>query len=534
MVAVASGKGGVGKSLLSANMAVLLATLGKRVVAVDAAFGSANLHTFLGVERPVHAIGELMARQAATRAAAGGAGSPAPVPPGDELAQCVQPTPVPGLGFLAGQDESAWGADAAAGTSEWLGRAVQALPADYVIIDLGSGTSRPVLDLLLQADVRVLAVAPEPTSLELVYRLMRAAFLRQLERCGLSEELAPLLGGTARASAGAGSLATGSLPGGDSPLDLYQRVCERDAALAGRVKREMLGLRPRVVINKVRSKADLDVGRAMVAAGRRRLGLPIVFLGHLEYDDAVWMSLRRRRPLLVEHPEARVSKCIEKVTRRLVARDSEPHFTEVLAGDSHYELLEVDPSASEEEIRRANRRIRQIYGRDSMVMAGLYEPDRLDQLHERLDEAYNVLMDPLRRRQYDLELFPDGMPPERSSSAVDPAASTTLHPAERVPPEERPPMPEINPATVYTGSLLQKVREARGLELRDVSERTKISMAYLSALESESFRKLPAVVYVRGFLTEYAKMLGLDIGRVLETYLPRYREGQKLRTSEAG
>jgi flagellar biosynthesis protein FlhG len=104
---------------------------------------------------------------------------------------------------------------------------------------------------------------------------------------------------------------------------------------------------------------------------------------------------------LIEHPEARISKCIEKVARRMLGRDEPP--LEPAPGDSHYELLEVDPSATEEEIRRANRRIRQIYSRDSVVVAGLYSRTRLEHLHRRLDDAYDVLMDPRRRKEYDLE-----------------------------------------------------------------------------------------------------------------------------------
>ena len=84
-------------------------------------------------------------------------------------------------------------------------------------------------------------------------------------------------------------------------------------------------------------------------------------------------------------------------------------------------------------------------------------------------------------------------------------------------------MPEISPTTEYSGPLLRQIREAVGVELREVAERSKIGMAYLQALESEHFQRLPAQVYVRGFLAEYARALGLDAERVKQTYLDRYR-----------
>src|SRR5262250_3208786 len=84
-------------------------------------------------------------------------------------------------------------------------------------------------------------------------------------------------------------------------------------------------------------------------------------------------------------------------------------------------------------------------------------------------------------------------------------------------------MPEISPGTEFSGPLLRQIREAIGVELREIAERSKISMAYLSALEGEAFAKLPAAVYVRGFLAEYARALGLDGERVKQTYLARFR-----------
>ncbi|HEY0254819.1 MAG TPA: helix-turn-helix domain-containing protein, partial [Kofleriaceae bacterium] len=87
----------------------------------------------------------------------------------------------------------------------------------------------------------------------------------------------------------------------------------------------------------------------------------------------------------------------------------------------------------------------------------------------------------------------------------------------------RPPMPDITPRTEFSGALLRQIREAVGVELREIAERSKIGMAYLQALEAEVFAKLPAPVYVRGFLAEYARALGLDPERVKQTYLDRYR-----------
>ncbi|MBC7233186.1 MAG: helix-turn-helix domain-containing protein [Chloroflexi bacterium] len=68
------------------------------------------------------------------------------------------------------------------------------------------------------------------------------------------------------------------------------------------------------------------------------------------------------------------------------------------------------------------------------------------------------------------------------------------------------------------GEMLRKAREAKGLSLEQVEEATKIVRSYLQALEDEEFERLPAPVYVKGFLKNYASYLGLDPQDVLSLY----------------
>ncbi|MEM9188624.1 MAG: helix-turn-helix transcriptional regulator, partial [Myxococcota bacterium] len=89
--------------------------------------------------------------------------------------------------------------------------------------------------------------------------------------------------------------------------------------------------------------------------------------------------------------------------------------------------------------------------------------------------------------------------------------------------EPAPPPPVITPDTEYTGSLLRAVRESQGVEVSEISQRTKIGAGYLAAIEGDAYDRLPAPVYVRGFLTEVAKFLRLDPAQVSRTYVRRYQ-----------
>jgi hypothetical protein len=77
--------------------------------------------------------------------------------------------------------------------------------------------------------------------------------------------------------------------------------------------------------------------------------------------------------------------------------------------------------------------------------------------------------------------------------------------------------------TVYTGSVLKQVRESQRITLKEISERTRISVGCLSALEDERYEDLPnARVYVRGFVRCLASEIGLDRDQVSRTYVPRW------------
>ena len=68
------------------------------------------------------------------------------------------------------------------------------------------------------------------------------------------------------------------------------------------------------------------------------------------------------------------------------------------------------------------------------------------------------------------------------------------------------------------------MRESQGLELTEISSKTRIGRSHLQSIEDESFAALPAIVYTRGYLIELAKQLRLDPVHVQRTYLRRMRE----------
>ena len=84
---------------------------------------------------------------------------------------------------------------------------------------------------------------------------------------------------------------------------------------------------------------------------------------------------------------------------------------------------------------------------------------------------------------------------------------------------------QLTADTEFSGGLLRGLRETAGLSLEDMAVITKISKRYLRAIEGDDFATLPAKVYIRGFVGQYARVLGLDSGRVAQSYLRLVEQG---------
>ncbi len=132
----------------------------------------------------------------------------------------------------------------------------------------------------------------------------------------------------------------------------------------------------------------------------------------------------------------------------------------------------------------------------------------------------------MRRRAYDLSTFPEPAPEVLAARTTRPALA-----AEQLMLQDEL-QREIGPDTEFSGSLLRKVRESLGVELAEISGRTKIARAHLGAIEEERYDELPALVYTRGFLVELAKQLRLDPMQVQKSYLRRMREELATRGKE--
>jgi helix-turn-helix protein/DnaJ-like protein len=181
-------------------------------------------------------------------------------------------------------------------------------------------------------------------------------------------------------------------------------------------------------------------------------------------------------------------------------------------GETHYAVLGLGPRATAEQVERAYRHAAALYDEESVATYSLLDAEERQEARARVEHAYAVLREPARRHEYDLSL---GMP----GHAVP---ATVLGPALSGP--SRAPI-VVLPDPV-TGPDLKRFRESRGILLRDIAASSKVGVRFLEYIEAERVDVLPAAVYLRGFVQEYARAVGLDPRPTAQSYLARVTAGR--------
>ncbi len=220
---------------------------------------------------------------------------------------------------------------------------------------------------------------------------------------------------------------------------------------------------------------------------------------------------------------------------------------------NYYDVLEITTNASPQEIESAYMRARNAYSGDSVALYSLMTKDECDSVLTQIEEAYSVIGFPEKRREYDRLRGFNQSGFNLNYSMPSPAqgvASFESRPKDTVQYEDFGSNlieakvskltaqkkfgleyeenaefeTEIQNTTDYTGAFLKKIREYKNVSVERMAEMTRISKTHLTALENEELSKLPADVYVRGYVFQYAKVLKLNPDIVAPSYLLHFKK----------
>ncbi len=285
--AIGGGKGGVGKTVLSASLGIGLASYDNEVVIVDADLGGANLHTAMGILEPEYTFYHFYTLQR------------------ENLEDICLETPVSNLKLISGACGTLGLANPRYSQKVRFINQLRQLDADYILLDLGAGSSYNVIDFFLAADEGILVTTPEPTAIQETFNFLKIAIMRRLVR--QFRDNPPVLNVFDRYMY--------SEPGKMQFTmdDIIKDVKSIDSDASHYIESFLEKYHPRLILNMVHSSKEIREGDSFRTAAHDILNVEVDYLGFVEYDDVVRKSVNEMRPFVLDNPRSRAAKSLARL-----------------------------------------------------------------------------------------------------------------------------------------------------------------------------------------------------------------------------
>jgi len=210
-----------------------------------------------------------------------------------------------------------------------------------------------------------------------------------------------------------------------------------------------------------------------------------------------------------------------------------------------YLVLDLTPQCTQNEILHAYNRAKSTYSRDSLAAYSLYDDNAKESILHEIEDAYHILGDARKRRQYDVSMGYGAAQPEDNSnydtgampSSYTSTSSTPVKnfkkkleitPNIRV--EANPEFEkEITTATSLSGSFLRSIRLYRGFTEEQIAGLCQLKADHIIAIEEEKPLNLHHPVYLRGHLMLICEALQVPNANMLaKSYIERLQQEDKL------
>ncbi len=286
---VGGGKGGVGKSIVTLGLGVCLAELGKKVILIDGDLGGANLHTLLGLRFPEVTLEDFLLRRVS------------------RLEDTVIPTQVDNISLISGADDILGAANPTYSQKLRLVQQIQELSADFILLDLGAGTSFNTLDLFNHSPGKVAVLTGMVTSLQNVYGFIKSALFRKLSREFAGDHETATLIYQMGGKEGGGNL--------QSIKDLAEQLEASSPERAARFQMILSEFQLYLVVNMVKTDQDLKSVQIIRSVCADFLSLQPHMLGHLPFDPAVEFAINQMSPQALFQKKSQAGAALKQMAR---------------------------------------------------------------------------------------------------------------------------------------------------------------------------------------------------------------------------
>lgn len=194
-----------------------------------------------------------------------------------------------------------------------------------------------------------------------------------------------------------------------------------------------------------------------------------------------------------------------------------------------YEILELNTNSAQHEITTAYERAKNTYSGDNPAIYTIFSDQEARELLSMIEEAYSILGNKTLRNIYDQRLLGQSkINPEDLTYDSILNASRLIFQESKVDTKKVAFVrnedfeKEIAECSEWNGDMIKKVREYKNITLERLSEIIKVNSYYIKAIEAMTPNNLPAPVFVRGYVLQMAKELGVNAKTVADSYMKNY------------
>ena len=287
---IGGGKGGTGKSFLTGNIGILLAKQKFKTLLFDADLGAPNLHTIIGLANPALSLSDFLSKRVAT------------------LQETVLEGAIPNLFLISGARNKLDIANLTHEQKMKVLRAISGLDYDYILLDLGTGTSFNTIDFFTLSDSGIFVCTPEPTSIENIYRLIRSVYVRKIRQVLKIDRFRTL----AQEAEAQNQDAVVQSP--ETLLDVLKNTHPEEGE---KLEMSLKAFQFKLVVNQMRRQDNPKIGILICKVIERHLGLRIQFLGNISFDENVHEAVCRKESFVDQYSYSQATLDLKVVIKAI-------------------------------------------------------------------------------------------------------------------------------------------------------------------------------------------------------------------------
>jgi flagellar biosynthesis protein FlhG len=286
---IGGGKGGVGKSFITASLGALIAKQGKKVVIIDLDLGASNLHTLLGMQSPDIGLNSFLDKTI------------------HDLENAAVSTSIPNLFLISSFHCYMEIANLFYAHKVKIIEAIKKLPFDYVFLDLGPGTNFNMLDFFLTSREGILICTPEPTSIENSFRFIKTIYYRKLKRMIKKHIFNSLQK----------DFSEDAVKPGTTPSDIIEIALKHDPEKEYFLRSQLSEFKFKFIFNQFRNNLDTTLGNQFETICNRHFYSFFEFLGYVNFDERIQDAIFSKTLYVHRYPHTQSAADLKNIAAKI-------------------------------------------------------------------------------------------------------------------------------------------------------------------------------------------------------------------------